>query len=119
MKTSKYIIHPSRKSLTQVDVNNRSTESCYYHSALNSYKVAKQFIILIAPFEVFASTFPPKNPRLLWKWVGGSRSQSRKEKLIGKLSENIWSSTPCVFCVYKYTVLKVVSRYDLMFCPYQ
>ena len=46
-----------------------------------------------------------KTPRLLWKWVGGSRSHS--EFFCGKSSQNspkpvviLWSSIPCVFCLY-------------------
>ena len=44
-----------------------------------------------------------KNPRLLWKWVGGSRSHSGF--FFGKSSQNtskpvqiFWSSIPYVFC---------------------
>ena len=48
----------------------------------------------------------PKNPRLLWKWVGGSRSHS--DFLFGKSSQNspkplliFWSGRPipCVCCL--------------------
>ena len=45
------------------------------------------------------------NPKLLWKWVGGSRSHS--EFFCGKSSQNsskpvliFWSSIPYVFCLY-------------------
>ena len=55
------------------------------------------------------------NPRLLRKWVGGSRSHSA---FFFKSSQNgskpvliFWSSIPYVFCLY--TLLKVVSYYDL------
>ena len=64
----------------------------------------------------FPKNFFSKNPRLLWKWVGGSRSHS--EFFFGKSSQNslkpvliFWSSIPCVFCLY--TLLKVVGYYDL------
>ena len=55
-----------------------------------------------------------KNPRLLWQWVGGSRSQSD----IFQSSQNspkqvliFLSCIPCAFCLY--TLLKVVGYYDL------
>ena len=64
----------------------------------------------------FAKKKNSQNPRLLWKWVGGSRSHS--EFLCGKSSQNsskpvliFWSSIPCVFCLY--TLLKVAGYYDL------
>ena len=57
------------------------------------------------------------NPRLLWKWVDGSRSHS-VFVVVGKSSQNspkpvviFWSSIPCVFCLY--ALLKVVGYYDL------
>ena len=56
------------------------------------------------------------NPRLLWKWVGGSRSPGI---FFFKSSQNspkpvpiCWSSIPRVFCLY-YTLLKVVGYYYL------
>ena len=61
-----------------------------------------------------------KNPRLLWKWVGGSRSL--RIFCFEKSSQNspkpaliYWSSIPCVFCLY--TLLKVVGYYDLSVLP--
>ena len=61
-----------------------------------------------------------KNPRLLWKWVGGSRSHS-EFFCVGKSSQNspkpvliFWSSIPCVGPILSvYTLLKVVGYYDL------
>ena len=57
-----------------------------------------------------------KNSRLLWKWVGGSRSL--RIFFIGKSSQNspkpvliFWSSTMCILSVY--TLLKVI----WVFCP--
>ena len=62
----------------------------------------------------FAKKKNSKNPRLLWKWVGGSRSHS-DIFFLGKSSQNgpkptliFWSSIPCV-----HTLLKVVGYYDL------
>ena len=64
--------------------------------------------------------FPPKNPSLLWKWVGGSRSHSDFFLRFGKSSQNcskpvliFWSSIQCAFCLYIYALLKVVNYYDL------
>ena len=58
-----------------------------------------------------------KNPRLLCKWVGGSRSHL-EFFVCGKSSQNspkpvviFWSSIPCVFCLY--ALLKVVGYFDL------
>ena len=67
-------------------------------------------------FRGFAKKKNSKNPRLLWKWVGGSRSlgifsffkssqNSPKPVLI------FWSSIPCVFCLY--TLLNFVGYNDL------
>ena len=51
--------------------------------------------------------------------MGGSRSHS-EYFFGGKSSQNnpkpvliFWSSIPCVFCLYNYTLLKVVGYYDL------
>ena len=68
--------------------------------------------------------FPPKNSRLLWKWVGGSRSHS--EFVFEKSSQNspkpvlavliFWSSrayTMCILSVCLHSLLKVVGYYDL------
>ena len=72
----------------------------------------------ISSFDsIFVKKKNSKNPRLLWKWVGGSRSHS--DFFGGKSSQNspkpvliFWSSIPCVFCLYN-TLLKVVGYYDL------
>ena len=57
--------------------------------------------------------------------VDGSRSYS-DFVCFGKSSQNIpkpvlifWSSISCVFCLHIYTLLKVVSYYDLNVCPCQ
>ena len=62
----------------------------------------------------FAKKKNSKNPSLLWKWVGGSRSHS--EFFFGNSSPNtsktvliFWSRISCVFCLY--TLFK--SYYDL------
>ena len=69
------------------------------------------------PFECtfggFAKNFFPQNPRLLWKWVGGSRFHS--DFVVGKLSQNspkpvliFWSSIPCVFCLHCYKLVVIM-----------
>ena len=57
-------------------------------------------------FRGFAKKKNSKNPRLLWKWVGGS-SRSHSEFFFGRSSQNspkpvliFWSSIPCVFFLY-------------------
>ena len=57
-----------------------------------------------------------KNPRLLWKWVGGLPLgifffKSSQKINSPKLVLIFWSTIPCVFCLY--TLLKVVGYYDL------
>ena len=60
-----------------------------------------------------------KNPRLLWKWMGGSRSHS--EFFFGKSSQNspkpllIFWSTAVVYHVYSVCtyIAKVVGYYNL------
>ena len=68
----------------------------------------------------FAKKKNSKNPRLLWKWVGGSRSLGHffVWKNRPKIALNqYWYfgdytiRTVCVFCLY--TLLKVVGYYDL------
>ena len=60
----------------------------------------------------FAKIPPPQNPRLLWKWVGGSKSHS---DFFFKSSQNspkpvlIFWSAQHTMC----TLLKVVGYYDL------
>ena len=48
-----------------------------------------------------------KNPRILWKWVGGWVQVSFGIVFVGKSSQNIskpvqifWNSIPHVFCLY-------------------
>ena len=66
----------------------------------------------------FAKNFFSKNPRLLWKWVGGSRSHS-EFFFVGKSSQNspkpvlIFRSIGVVYHIFcLYTLLKVVGYYD-------
>ena len=70
----------------------------------------------------FAKKKNSKNPRLLWKWVGGSRSHSEFFDVFGKSSQSspkpvlaCWNSIPCVLhCILPvHTLLKVVGYYDL------
>ena len=61
-----------------------------------------------------------KSPRLLWKWVGGSRSHS-EFFFWGNSSQNsskpeliFWSSIPCVFGLYVHCYKLLVTVFDLI-----
>ena len=61
--------------------------------------------MMVSHDKGLCKVFFSKNPSLLRKWVGGSRSHS--EFFSGKSSQNspkpvliFWSSIPCVLCLY-------------------
>ena len=67
---------------------------------INSYGLCKEIFFL-------------KNPRLLWKWVGGSRCHSEiflflenHPKIPLKQVQIFLSSIPCVFCMYILYIVK-------------
>ena len=76
---------------------------------LNFFNFAK-------PLRGFANYFFPKNPSLLWKWVGGSRSHSEffLENLPEMAPNQYWYFW-VVYNVYSVlcTLVKVVNYYEL------
>ena len=84
-------------------VTHDNVSLCLWHSLFASW----DYLLVFRGLQIKKNS---KNPRLLWKWVGGSRSHS--DFFYSPTSVLIfWSSIPCVFCLY--TLLKDVGYYDL------